>query len=668
MNTQKQYYSNSNGRTFIDIAKYSLNDLVNSKIYVDYLNGLEQSNTKYVSNIDYLIKNKLFAPEYITELYFNVRNDKSNPFEPFSKLGIYDLLKNKLSYELYSSDANTNTEWKAASGNALVGFEIVFNTSIQKIRFLEAPIDKIHRIKFVNQQYKQHNVIFSKWYGNIDRPLSKADSDDGTCVHCGIENDRTQLIYFDNMYVSAFQLKYISSLVTFGRVYFKLGLHTMKSKVDISKCCNFEEGSVEYLCCKILNGLNKCSVKSHQNRLKSRLIKCLRSSLDTIQSDNRNKKNLTQTINKTADDLIDYIYNKSSKSGSNISVANISVANSSVVGLSKMGRKLKTFSTVSVKSSTSTKSSKSITKNTLSPKTVIKIMEKTKINSPLSVETTKKIIAKVSLSTSTKNKIIDNTNKQKPLPPKIINKIIKQINTLSAAKTKISNKTIKQIIKKLKTNSPMSIKTTNKIITKLSVSPNTKQNILVSSKIGKPVSTSIANKIANKIAKKITKKITKKNVEKKSSTGSAGSVVSADSVVSAGSVSSSKLIPIVKKFKDESLNKSNLLSSSPQLPIASNYYNTKGRQISTESTLGLKKLLYAVKDENGKIEHFLTKIDKNNEYEHFNNSNNEHFSSCNTLHSVLGWGTSIISFILVIIILILYFKYVYVNVNINKDD
>jgi len=225
----------------VNINNYSLRDLINSNIYINYTDNQSNNN-----KIEYLTKNKLFVPEYITEIYFNINDNKSCPVEPFGKIGVHDILKNKITYELYSTDKTFNSSWKAKSGYALVGFEYTYSNCIQKIRFLEAPIYNLHSLN--------DNVIFSSWYGDDIR-----ESIDNKCFNCSVKELNSKLIYLENMFMCAFQLLYTNSINSFGKVYFKVGVPIIKQKLDSSQCCFYDDNSIENLCCKLININSLCN-------------------------------------------------------------------------------------------------------------------------------------------------------------------------------------------------------------------------------------------------------------------------------------------------------------------------------------------------------------------------------------------------------------------------
>jgi hypothetical protein len=289
---------NSNNRNIFDVSKYSLSDLTESNIYLNYALHNDSPN-EYINNIEYLIKNKLFVPEYITELYFNTRSDKNHPIEPFSRIGIYDLINKNISYELYSTQTNFNSSWKAKHGNALVGIELHYNnSSIQQIRFLEASIMSEHSIVYNEKNRLFNNVFVSEWYGN--------NNTDSTCVNC-VKNGY-QLIYFNNMFISGFNIKYSSSINSFQNVYFKIGSFIMNTLIDKTKCCITNLESPEYLCCKILHLLDHCTIQDNNNMVKNNLVKCIRSNIN-----NTDIPNIDNIIDTNVNTLITNITNNNKK-------------------------------------------------------------------------------------------------------------------------------------------------------------------------------------------------------------------------------------------------------------------------------------------------------------------------------------------------------------------
>ena len=276
----------------INFSKYSLDELINSKIYINYVNKLCNKS----DNKNYLIKNILSPSEYITEIHFNIYNDM---FSIFNKLGIYDINSNIFRYKKYTilddynDDDNSNTVWSAKYNNALVGIELYYdNNSIIRLRFLEASI------------FNKEKPKYSKWYGKS----FDDDNNNISCTDCSIKTEIHQLIYLKDMFISALQLKYLDNLQSFGRVYFKIGLFTLSKLIDVKKCCSYDENSLEYNCCKILNKTIKCSEKDKINLLKEKINNIL---FDIIKKDK-------SIIIKHTNLLLDEIYKNKKLISSNI--------------------------------------------------------------------------------------------------------------------------------------------------------------------------------------------------------------------------------------------------------------------------------------------------------------------------------------------------------------
>lgn len=246
---------------------YTFEDLIESKIYSNYstlnreskyqdiLNVVPQKNENF--STEYLIKNRLSSFEYIVELYFNRIDDVTDIFEPFNRIGTFDIITKDVSYKMYSLGTESNLVWKASYGNALVGFDLIYDDdNIKKMRLIEAPIDKMHDMP--------HNISFSKWYG-VRNEIEK-----------DMHNYKKMMIYVPNLFISGFQQFYYSSFISFGKVYFKAGPEIIKHKIDISKCCIYDDESVEYSFCKYMNKLDKCSEEDQEIALKSKLNKNLK--------------------------------------------------------------------------------------------------------------------------------------------------------------------------------------------------------------------------------------------------------------------------------------------------------------------------------------------------------------------------------------------------------
>jgi hypothetical protein len=158
---------------------------------------------------------------------------------------------------MYTLATESNLIWKANYGNALVGFDLIYDdVNIKKMRLIEAPIDKMHDMP--------HNITFSKWYG-VRNEIEK-----------DMHNYKKMMIYVPNLFISGFQQIYYSSFISFGRVYFKAGPEIIKHKLDISKCCIYDDETVEYSLCKYMNKLDKCSDGDKQVALKSKMNKYLK--------------------------------------------------------------------------------------------------------------------------------------------------------------------------------------------------------------------------------------------------------------------------------------------------------------------------------------------------------------------------------------------------------
>ncbi len=569
MNKRKHSYSNISNqnsikrKTNINFNKYSLSELVSSKIHFNYSNSLELNN----HNIDYLIKHKLFAPEYITELCFNIRNDIAEPIEPFGRIGIYDLLQNKTSYEVYSSDTKFNVNWKATNGNALVGFEIYYNKNIQKIRFIEAPIDNEHYMI----DSKPHNSVFSKWYGNLNK-ITSNNKNDGDCNHCGIPNDKYQLIYMNNMYISGFKLKYAKSIITFDNVYFKVGIPILKNKLDKVKCCTYSNDSVEYLCCNMLKELNKCSVKDLQATIKDNLTKCIKANLRNINT----KYNINTLIKENINNITSKIFESDkSKTSSTKVFGNLhkSIDSNSV----SLGRKVK---------------------NIVSPKTIIHIIKKTENNSPISSKITSSVL-KLSLSPSTKTKVIIANKKSKPLSNSVVKKIIKNIkqrtNKQSNNSLKSSNSTNSIISSPNKLNKLLGgsdeyiSQKSSKLINKLNLSKETKNKVIDA--LNKSNSTNPIRSLSKQLNKLL---------------------IGSDEYISQKSSKLINKLNLSKETKNkviDALNKSKQLSSIKPY----NKNNNNARPLSDN----LKRILTDVKTENKELKRIVDQLDTY-DIEHFN--------------------------------------------------
>lgn len=283
----KQVINNNFNNSKINLSKYSLDEMINSKIYVDYTNRSDHINKK-----NYLIKNNLKPSEYITEIYFNI---KDNLINLFNKVGIYDLETKKIIYKSYNECNNCDEfktlSWMAKENNALVGIEIIYNNDlILRIRFLEAPLNKSH-----NQL--TNKPIFSDWFGSN----TEIKQDDFSCFDCNIKTEKQQLIYFDNMYISAFQLKYLENLVSLGRVYFKVGPVVLLDRINTKECCRYPINSLKSKCCKFITTLDKCSTQDLKDRLVERLNKYM---IKIINPNNEVKNKIRESNNN----LVDYIY------------------------------------------------------------------------------------------------------------------------------------------------------------------------------------------------------------------------------------------------------------------------------------------------------------------------------------------------------------------------
>ena len=246
---------------------YTFEDLIKSKIYSNYSTLNRVSKNQDILNVEpqknknfsteYLIKNRLPSFEYIVELYFNRIDDVTDIFEPFNRIGTFDIITKDVSYKMYSLATESNLVWKASYGNALVGFDLIYDDdNIKKMRLIEAPIDKMHDMP--------HNISFSKWYG-VRNEIEK-----------DMHNYKKMMIYVPNLFISGFQQFYYSSFISFGKVYFKAGPEIIKHKIDISKCCIYDDETVEYSFCKYMNKLDKCSEGDKQIALKSKLNKNLK--------------------------------------------------------------------------------------------------------------------------------------------------------------------------------------------------------------------------------------------------------------------------------------------------------------------------------------------------------------------------------------------------------
>ena len=246
---------------------YTFEDLVESKIYSNYSTLNTQSKYQDILNVEpqkneifvteYLIKNKLPGFEYIVELYFNRIDDVSNILEPFNRIGTFDIITKEITYKIYSLITDSNLVWKASYGNALVGFDLIYDdTNIKKIRIIEAPIDKMHDMP--------HNISFSKWYG-VRNEIEK-----------DMHNYKKMMIYVPNLFISGFQQIFYSSFISFGRVYFKAGPEIIKHKLDLSKCCIYDDETIEHGFCKYMSKLGNCSEKDNHIAIKNKINKHLK--------------------------------------------------------------------------------------------------------------------------------------------------------------------------------------------------------------------------------------------------------------------------------------------------------------------------------------------------------------------------------------------------------
>jgi hypothetical protein len=275
----------------IDLSKYSLDELINSKIYINYQNQFITNS----ENKNYLIKNNLKPSEYITEIFFNIENNELNIF---NKLGIFDIETKNIRYKTYVvlddeyNNNDNNITWTAKNNNALVGIELYYDKiKVIRIRFLEASINKKHNNK--------NKPIYSNWYG---LPLEEKNENNISCIDCNIKSEYYQFIYLNNMFISGFQLKYSKLLQSFGKIFFKIGTAILSELINVNKCCTYEENSLEYKCCKIIDNSFKCSINDKKNIFKNKINNEL---LKILKPNSKNKL----LINTYTNNLIDEIYN-----------------------------------------------------------------------------------------------------------------------------------------------------------------------------------------------------------------------------------------------------------------------------------------------------------------------------------------------------------------------